>query len=391
MEKIVSGTAPPTATSTLAAIAIGFAAIYTLFHGKAQGFMMLLFIIIIVVLFVTNTTSLSTNYGEGFQNSNESVSVDNAEQATLVNLQMMTCRLPPPFTTEQQRDPETSLKNYITDALTKGCRTFFLDIDYRKSKSTGTTTYTPMLVYKKGGIAVSDNSCDIDTAFKTLVNTGFSNGIKNPSNPIVVILNIIRSPVENRLQDTPTYLAYLDQIAAKIRPYEGNTLGISTVGNFRYYANEEALISLSITAPDLQNKLIIVSNGSLHFYGTTKGPEHLNHYVNLRYFMNDPNGVEMNDTATASVSDPVFAVVANANSLSTVSGSEVETWSVGHIHKFVIALPATNSPLMDQNMLPVLQLGVNSIPSYFNGEKPTTGYWGIGTPWVLRPEVLRAE
>jgi hypothetical protein len=206
-------------------------------------------------------------------------------------------------------------------------------------------------------------------------------------------MNIIRSPVENRLSDSGPYTKYLDNIASELKPYENYFLGLTPVGNFRYFKNEMKLITeTSIKSPSLQGKVILFCNGNMSYYGATKGNNHLNHYVNARIFMNDPMGVSVSDTINAAVTDSPVVTFASGNSLSQISNNEIESWATSNKTRFNIGIAPTTAQITTENLQPLINMGINSVPVYIDtndiNKMGELGYWGIN-PWVFRPSTLR--
>jgi len=314
----------------------------------------------------------------------------NNESAYLTNLQMMTTRVPPPLKSADLISLEKSkiaIEGYISNSLNSGSRTFFLDIDFNKNINDS----NPMLIYRNGNDAVKNNYCKIEDAMNHIQTIGFGNGIQgttagipNYKLPIIIILNIVRTPFNDPIKNTTQYNKYLDKIANSLKPFEGSLLGQTPIGDFRYHQKEELLIKTPIINSNFSKKFIILSNANVSLYKSDEiGNTHLNHYVHLRYFLDDPNQQSVGITLPPIMTDPPKAVISTFGSLANkMTTASKQSWIAGHSSIFTIALPMMSSPMNDENMLPILEMGINSIPTYIMNKKPTA-YWGAGTPFVL--------
>jgi hypothetical protein len=356
-----------------------------LLGGKfAMMKMILLITAVLGALYVAVKKIVGFKNYENFQNTPEQVM--QTSFAPLVKLECKTLRLPP-----SSAATDEDLKSYINMGLQKGFRTLFLDVDYVIETVNGVKEYTPKLVYKTGNIIKT--SFSIGTAIANIINLAFSDAIINKTDPVIVILNIVRSPIEDRLSDPEPYLKYLDNIASELKAYETSFLGLTPIGNFSYFQKEQMLINeTTIQSPSLQGKLILFCNGNMTYYGDIKGNDHLNHYVNARIFMNDPLGLTLGDTISPGIIDAPAIAFASANSLSKLERNEIEPWAISNKQIFNIALPGTTSKLSYENLQPLINMGINSIPVYmdFNDTNNTNlvSHWGI-YPWVFRPSSLR--
>jgi hypothetical protein len=312
---------------------------------------------------------------------------DNPDVSHLTNLQLLTTRVPPPLQDSNRVSTDTAktaIQGYISDCLNTGSRTFFLDIDFNVHLGSA-----PMLIYRKGNDMVPNNYCHIGDVMSQLQTIGFSNGVQNNKAPIIIILHLARTPITDPIRNTGDYNKYLDHIANALKPYEGSMLAQTPIGDFRYHQKESVLISTPITEPNFAKKFIVLCNANVSLYNPDEiGNTHLNHYVHLRYFLDDPNQQKVGITLPPIMIDPPSATIAMAASLANLNSTASQSWVAGHSNVFTIALPMTTSTISDENMLPLLQMGINCIPTYIADKKPT-GYWGAGTPWVIVPPAMQ--
>jgi len=179
----------------------------------------------------------------------------------------------------------------VLASLKMGCRTLVLEIDYYEqcTNKLNLPTYYPRLVVQGSNanerlndstsdvVCQSDDRSNILDTCTSIARYAFSNSVPNPTDPLIVVLYVIRIPPSDLKK-------YYGRIAKGLRPLRANTVNILAAGgNYSRQAQESALLMNPISTYSGQTLIFCNADTSIFRTEPANDPiEDLDYMVNLR-------------------------------------------------------------------------------------------------------------
>jgi hypothetical protein len=193
-------------------------------------------------------------------------------------------------------DPDTA----VLAALKMGCRTLVLEIDYYDS-DTCQVPFPRLAVRDKPNVDgkmanLSDLNSDvicqnpqqsnINDVATSIARYAFSNSVANPTDPLIVVLYILRVPPNDGKSDyNKTLITYYRHIARALQPLQSTAVNILAAGgNYSRQAQESALL-LSNPISTYSGRTLIFCNADTSVFRKARRipiEEDLDYMVNLR-------------------------------------------------------------------------------------------------------------
>ena len=191
-------------------------------------------------------------------------------------------------------DPDSA----VLAALKMGCRTLVLEIDYYGTNCT--IPFPRLVVRDKDGANIADSNSDIvcqnaqqsniNDVATSIARYAFSNSVANPTDPLIVVLYILRVPPNDGKSDyNKKLLTYYRHIARALQPLQSTAVNIMAAGgNYSRQAQESALL-LSNPISTYSGRTLIFCNADTTVFRRASGvptEEDLDYMVNLRLTYN---------------------------------------------------------------------------------------------------------
>ena len=214
-----------------------------------------------------------------------------ADQQCLVNFYTLGCRFTGylgPF-----KGGYFDTDNAVLAALKMGCRTLVLEIDYFADICEN--PFPRLVVRDKNGANLSDPTSDVkcqnareSNIFDTCTSISryaFSNSVPNPTDPLIIVLYIIRVPENDGTSDyNKTLIKYYSQIAKAVKPLMNNAVNILAAGgNYSRQAQESALLTNPIST--YSGQVLFFCNADTSIFRSQTGipaDQDLDYIINLR-------------------------------------------------------------------------------------------------------------
>ena len=220
-----------------------------------------------------------------------------AGEQCLVNFHVLSCRFTGYLGPFENGYMDTD--QAILYALKAGCRAFIFEIDYLDSctkKGDDPNGYYPTLVIRDvngRAMAKADSipqKCQTDatslilSACQSLNNYAFGTAVQNPTDPLIVVLYLLRLPPKEATGDT-RLLKYYSRIAKGLAPLlDKSVASIAAGGTFSRQQQESLLLTNPITTYEGRVLFFCNSDTSMFRSSPTLYPqnEDLDYIVNLR-------------------------------------------------------------------------------------------------------------
>jgi len=184
-------------------------------------------------------------------------------------------------------DPTTSVQM----AVNAGCRVFVLDIDYIDTQCN--SSYFPRIVVRdsKGRMMIQYNdnyhlnnpTGEIRSVCEAIQTYAFSNACGNAADPVIIVLNFLRTPPGSI--KSLSVLQYYSLVAKALTPFRDRLLGNEPNGGTFHRQSQESILLIN-PIDTYSGKVLIFSNANTSgFRGSTvpfESYDDLDFLVNLR-------------------------------------------------------------------------------------------------------------
>jgi hypothetical protein len=273
-----------------------------------------------------------------------------ADEQALSNFYVLGCRLTG-YIGPQEMNGIFATKEATLLALRAGARVLVLDIDYLEKEKT-----IPRLVCRnRAGYLLSNNTgaiSDVADAIAEFKARSFS-----PSDPIIVVLNVLRLPGETKSAESLTFMENIARGLGSIMPH---VLRQTPKGTYYGRRMEDVLFRQKIT--DFDNKVIILTNADTTGFRsppqtyTVNVKANLDNLVHARIYSNKSGEVETGIIVGARMDTPIFYTDLPDDRRKTYSDAAMKEFTIAMTDDAMPELPTTG------RLDALRQLGVQCIP-----------------------------
>ena len=269
-------------------------------------------------------------------------------------------------------------KDATLAALKMGCRTMVLEIDYWDVPTTCCNYFPRIAVRDKAGrnVGSSTPKCDVlpSTAnyptgssimdiCTVLAQNAFSYASPNPTDPLIVVLYLLRLPPANAPGDNSAQLTYMSNIAACLAPLLPMAVRTSAHGG-NFSRQQQPGILLTNNIKDYSGKVLFFCNTDTSAFRTATGYTadiDLDYIVNLQLSY---KLTQLGTTSAAPTTGSAFGILDTADSYNQIPSNQTTpiqtstngTWTLCMSQDPAVPVPQAMADSIQQN------IGVHCVP-----------------------------